>query len=113
MNKPRFLTYRLGDNDFGSCMEHAMRWIVEQFGPEFIRDLPDERVLAAMANYMAGETMAEHVMRGYTLEDKFCLEWYYNYLVTAKIDRTEEGAHADGDGSYVSVDFSTGYIWRH
>jgi len=109
----RFLTYRLGDNDFGSYMEHAMRWIVEQYGVEFIKDLPDERILGTMANHMAGETMASHVMMGHYRDEKRDLMWYYNYFVTAKIDRTDEGAHADGDGSYVSVDLSTSYIWRH
>ncbi len=114
MSKPnRYLTYRLGDNDFGSDMEHAMRWMVEQYGVEFIKDLPDERILGTMANHMAGETMASHVMTGYHRDEKFGLMWYYNYFVTAKIDRTDEGANADGNGSYVSVDFSTGYIWRH
>lgn len=94
-------------------MERALRWVVEQYGVEFIKDLPDERILGAMANHMAGETMARSVLGGYSNGEKYNLEWYYRYFVTAKIDRTDEGSKADGDGSYVSVDLATGYIWRH
>jgi hypothetical protein len=108
----RYLTYRLGDNDFGSDMEHAMRWMVEQYGVDFIKDLPDERLLGTMANHMAGETMARSVLEGYSHEGHD-LAWYYNYFVTAKIDRTVEGAEADGNYSYVSVDLATNYIWTH
>jgi hypothetical protein len=110
-----YLTYRLGDNDFGSCMEHAMRWLVEQYGLESVRGLTDAEVLSAMAHHMAGETMAHGVVRRYHHDPnpKHDTAWYYAYFVSAKIDRTPEGAHADGDGSYVSVDLNTAYIWRH
>jgi hypothetical protein len=109
----RYLTYRLGDNDFGDYMEHAMRWLVEQYGVEFIKDLPDERMLGAMANHMAGAKMAHKVMYSWEESPRFDLTWYYNYFVEAKIDRTDEGAHVDDDGGCVSVDLATGYIWRH
>jgi hypothetical protein len=109
----RYLTYRLGDNDFGGDMEHALRWMIEQYGVEFIKDLPDERILATMANHMAGETMARHTLNGHAAPKDHDLAWYFCYFVNGKIDRTDEGANADGDGSYVSVDLSTSYIWRH
>ena len=108
-----YLTYRLGDNDFGSCMERAMRWLVEQHGLEWIAQLTDDEVLSAMAHYMAGEKMADAVVYRRQAHPQCDTAWYYAYFVSAKIDRTAEGADADGDGSYVSVDLNTAYIWRH
>ena len=109
--KDRFLTYRLGDNDFGQQMERAARWLVESYGTETLKALDDLKFRGAMASHMAGETVAcDHVdNRGETCG----LQHYYAYFCGAKIDRTREGAEADSDGGYVSVDLATGYVWRH
>lgn len=107
-----YLTYRLGDNDFRSAMQHALEWMLHDFGLEFIKSMDDSTFLAAMANHMAGEVMARSAIQHSTIEG-YDFKWYYEYFVSATIDRTEEGAHADGNWSYISININTGYVWIH
>lgn len=107
-----YVTYRLGDNDFGSQMRQAAEWLVREFGRSLVRELDDATFLSAMANHMAGATMALSVVQQRATTDRD-LQWYYDYFASAKIDRTIEGSRHDGGGGCVSIDCSMGSVWTH
>jgi hypothetical protein len=113
--KNRYVTYRLGDNDFSRQMHNAVNWLVSEFGTDFVKSAPDELLLKAMASLMAGDVVALNLLRNHPKPpaSEFDYTWYVNYFVSAKIDRTDEGATADGGGGYVSIDCATGYTWIH
>ena len=105
----RFITYRLGDNDFGGRMQRAAEFLYKFFGTD-VKTVDTGAFREAMASHIAGESIARHRFEG---DKERSFEWYFEYLNNARVERGREAADCDRDYGAVSIDTSTGYIWTH
>jgi hypothetical protein len=109
--KRRFLSFQLGDNDFGSDMRLAMEHLWAQHC-DVLPTAPLDKIKQAMICLMVGSHAANVAIRERPPGDS-APDHLVNYFQKARMLESDAPSTADGDHSYVSIDLSTGYIWVH
>jgi hypothetical protein len=108
------MTFRLGDNDFGTEMRNAAKHLAENF-PDELKTCALLRFKAAMVHFMAGEHAAKDVLWGRCNEEDCPAEVgrLADYFSGAKVCRSGQAPAEDTDGGSVSIDTATNYVWTH
>ena len=106
----RFLTFKLGDNDFGSEMRLAMEHLWAQHS-DVLPTAPLDAIKLAIVHFMVGAHEAKRVLRWEDPEDSSGR--LTEYFSKARMEESTLPDTEDGDHSYVSIYLGTGYIWVH
>jgi hypothetical protein len=111
----RYITYRLGDNDFSSAMFFAMDTMRKDFVDILANDRLDV-IKEMIIQLMVGYTLAKSAGRYYsdkTRKDPY--KFYYDYFNDGSISNSVEACRDDANHSAVSIDLNMGvdYIWIH
>lgn len=107
----RFLTFKLGDNDFGHAMRLAMEHLWAQQS-DVLPTAPLDKIKQAMIHLMVGFHCSSWIIRDRP-DDELGPARLTEYFKRARMEESQTVDTSDGDHSYVSIDLSTGYIWTH
>ncbi len=110
----RYITYRLGDNDFSSAMLFAM----ETMRKDFVDTLANETldvIKEMIVQLMVGYTLAKKAISYVKDTKKDPYTFYYDYFNGGTISNSLEACRDDANHSAVSIDLNMGvdYIWTH
>lgn len=110
----KYITFRLGDNDFGNAMLHAMGTMNDNFKHELLNANLDT-IKSMIISLMVGYQIAHHCLWHKTVDIEKEFKHYYDYFKDSSISNELESTREDVDSGAVSIDLNkhVDYIWLH